>query len=69
MNVSILSSKMKLQFLLPIIALFALQSKLVSAWDNDDLEIFDLVEEINENFYKVLNVEQVSDGIEVVRFL
>lgn len=32
----------------------------VTAWDNDELEIFDLVEEINENFYKILNVEQVN---------
>lgn len=31
-----------------------------SAWDNDDFEIFDLVEEINENFYKMLKIEQVS---------
>lgn len=31
----------------------------VQAWDQEQLEIFDLVEEINENFYTVLNVEQV----------
>lgn len=36
-------------------------TKQTFAWDNDELEIFDLVEEINENFYKILNVEQVSE--------
>lgn len=29
------------------------------AWDQDDLEIFDLVEEVNENFYDVLKIKQV----------
>lgn len=29
-----------------------------SAWDNDDLEIFDLVELINQNFYTVLGISQ-----------
>lgn len=30
-----------------------------SAWDTEELEIFDLVEEINQNFYTVLGVQQV----------
>lgn len=30
-----------------------------SAWDTEELEIFDLVEEINQNFYNVLGVQQV----------
>ena len=30
------------------------------AWDQSDIEIFDLVEEINQNFYDVLGVLQVS---------
>jgi DnaJ family protein C protein 1 len=29
------------------------------AWDNDDLEVFDVVEEVNENFYNVLGITQV----------
>lgn len=29
------------------------------AWDSDQLEIFDLVEEVNQNFYNLLNVSQV----------
>ena len=31
----------------------------VNCWDNEDLELFDLVEEINKNFYEVLNVQSV----------
>lgn len=30
------------------------------AWDSDQLEIFDLVEEINQNFYTVFNISQVN---------
>lgn len=30
------------------------------AWDQSELEIFDLIEEINQNFYDVLGVPQVS---------
>lgn len=29
------------------------------AWDNDDLEIFDLVELINLNFYKLMGINEV----------
>lgn len=29
------------------------------AWDNDELEVFDVVEEVNQNFYEVLGVTQV----------
>lgn len=31
----------------------------VVAWDQDDLEIFDLVEEVNQNFYELLKIKQV----------
>ncbi len=30
------------------------------AWDNAEYEMYDLVEEINKNFYEVLGVAQVS---------
>jgi hypothetical protein len=30
-----------------------------SAWDNDDLEIFDLVELVNKNFYELMGISQV----------
>lgn len=29
-------------------------------WDQAELDLFDLVEEVGENFYDVLHVEQVS---------
>lgn len=47
-------------FLLVIVS-----ADIASAWDQDDLDIFDLVEEINDNFYTVLKVQQV---IEYFRF-
>lgn len=33
------------------------------AWDNDELEVFDVVEEVNQNFYEVLGVTQVSSPL------
>lgn len=30
-----------------------------NAWDNEELEVFDVVEEVNQNFYEVLGVPQV----------
>ncbi len=32
----------------------------VLAWDDIDLELFDLVEDVRTNFYEVLGVPQVS---------
>lgn len=29
------------------------------AWDDGDLEVFDAVEEVNQNFYELLGVTQV----------
>lgn len=35
----------------------------IEAWDSNELELFDLIEEINKNFYEVMGVEQgVSIG-------
>lgn len=31
----------------------------VKAWDDDDYLIFDLVEEINQNFYNFMGIKQV----------
>lgn len=31
----------------------------INAWDNDELEVFDVVEEVNQNFYEILGVPQV----------
>ncbi|XP_055683263.1 dnaJ homolog subfamily C member 1 [Lutzomyia longipalpis] len=37
------------------------------AWDNVDFEIFDLVEDINENFYSLLGINQNATTAEVKR--
>lgn len=42
-----------------LVAVFVASVDFVSAWDQEEFEIFDLVEEINQNFYTVLKVEQV----------
>lgn len=30
-----------------------------AAWDDDDLEVFDVVEEVNQNFYELMGISQV----------
>lgn len=49
-----------LTFILIVSVLFGYNG--VHSWDNEELELFDLVEEINENFYKLLGVEEVNIG-------
>lgn len=36
-----------------------------AAWDNDELEVFDVVEEVNQNFYELLGVAQVANASEI----
>lgn len=33
---------------------------IVGAWDSEQLEVFDVVDEVKENFYELLNVTKVS---------
>ncbi|OWF54295.1 dnaJ homolog subfamily C member 1-like [Mizuhopecten yessoensis] len=47
--------------------LFALNIGVSVCWDNDDLELFDLVEEVNQNFYEVLGVEKDCSSNDVRR--
>ncbi|XP_068629744.1 uncharacterized protein F54F2.9 [Battus philenor] len=35
------------------------------AWDDDDLEVFDVVEEVNQNFYELLGVTQEASQSEI----
>lgn len=37
------------------------------AWDNDDLEVFDLVELVNQNFYTMLGINQDASLSEIKR--
>lgn len=41
-----------------IVILFVLISE-SCAWDNEELEIFDVVEEVNKNFYELMGISQV----------
>lgn len=50
---------MELRKFFGFLLLVIVSADVVSAWDQDDLDIFDLVEEINQNFYTVLDVQQV----------
>nr|XP_050861109.1 dnaJ homolog subfamily C member 1-like [Vespula vulgaris]XP_050861110.1 dnaJ homolog subfamily C member 1-like [Vespula vulgaris] len=38
---------------------------LSTAWDNDELEVFDVVEEVNQNFYDLLGVSEVANASEI----
>ncbi|XP_046410023.1 dnaJ homolog subfamily C member 1 isoform X2 [Neodiprion virginianus] len=35
------------------------------AWDNDELEVFDVVEEVNQNFYALLGVPQDANSTDI----
>lgn len=39
------------------------------SWDTDDLELFDLVEDVNKNFYDVLGVPSVSNLLSITHEL
>lgn len=43
----------------PWLLLVFLLTDAVHCWDNEELEIFDLVEEVNTNFYTLLGVPEV----------
>ncbi len=40
-------------------ACFLCQPHYVKAWDQSELEMFDLIEEMNVNFYEFLKIEKV----------
>ncbi|EDO28803.1 predicted protein [Nematostella vectensis] len=52
-----------------LIVLFILVSgfECVHAWDSVDLELFDIVEEVKDNFYQVLGVETTATQAEIRR--
>lgn len=39
--------------------------RFTNAWDNDELEVFDVVEEVNQNFYEVLGVTQAANASDI----
>ncbi|XP_013397633.1 dnaJ homolog subfamily C member 1 [Lingula anatina] len=50
-----------------VIFLVLLCLSYVIAWDNEDLEVFDAVEEVNENFYELLGVDQTATAGDIRR--
>ena len=42
-------------------------SPVTLAWDNDEMDLFDLVEEVNKNFYEVMGLDQASTTTKDVR--
>ncbi|XP_076757969.1 dnaJ homolog subfamily C member 1 isoform X2 [Xylocopa sonorina] len=56
--------KMKASLLLILLYFFNVCGS-TSAWDNDELEVFDVVEEVNQNFYEVLGVPQAANASEI----
>jgi len=44
----------------PWLLLLLLSLDAVQCWDNEELEVFDLVEEVNTNFYTLLGVSEVN---------
>lgn len=45
----------------------ALLCEKINAWDSDELQMFDLVEEVKENFYDFFGVSQTADVSEIKR--
>ncbi|KAH8315488.1 hypothetical protein KR074_006951 [Drosophila pseudoananassae] len=50
-----------------LLAVLLLQGGPASAWHSEELEIFDLVEEVNRNFYEFMGINQTATGAEVKR--
>ncbi|XP_053321999.1 dnaJ homolog subfamily C member 1 [Spea bombifrons] len=53
------------RLLLSALLLCPWQLPTVTAWDSGDLELFDLVEEIQQNFYQFLGVEQDASSADI----
>lgn len=46
-----------------VLLLFAALVCRAAAWDDDDMEVFDVVEEVNQNFYELMGVAQVRTSL------
>lgn len=56
---------MRVSLLIIGVLCFSDTHRFTSAWDNDELEVFDVVEEVNQNFYDVLGVPQAANASEI----
>uniref|UniRef100_A0A2M3Z3L2 Putative molecular chaperone dnaj superfamily n=1 Tax=Anopheles braziliensis TaxID=58242 RepID=A0A2M3Z3L2_9DIPT len=57
----------QLLFVKLFVAIFLVASTAAHGWGADDMEIFDLVEEVNQNFYHVMNISQTATAAEIKR--
>uniref|UniRef100_A0A2M4A8L2 Putative molecular chaperone dnaj superfamily n=1 Tax=Anopheles triannulatus TaxID=58253 RepID=A0A2M4A8L2_9DIPT len=57
----------QLLFVKLLVAICLVESTAAHGWGADDMDIFDLVEEVNENFYHVMNISQTATGAEIKR--
>lgn len=48
-----------MKILLLFVCTLVLSGRVVG-WDHEELEIFDIVEEVNQNFYELMGINQVS---------
>ncbi|KAI8122676.1 hypothetical protein FF38_01084 [Lucilia cuprina] len=56
-----------MKLLLTIFIAYYLSCTVVRGWDTEELEIFDLVEEINKNFYEFMGISQNATNNEIKR--
>jgi len=59
---SLLQETRMLLLCMLVLTMVARQSK---AWDSEELDLFDLVEEVNKNFYEVMEIDQTASTAEV----
>uniref|UniRef100_A0A182W5R5 J domain-containing protein n=1 Tax=Anopheles minimus TaxID=112268 RepID=A0A182W5R5_9DIPT len=53
--------------LLTVMVLQMISSSHAHGWGSEDMELFDLVEEVNENFYTLMNINQTATLAEIKR--
>lgn len=56
-------AKMATALLTPLLLSLILGSSFSHAWSQVELDLFDLVEEVNENFYDLLQIPQVKKNM------
>lgn len=52
-----------MQLVWPLVVLVMVVLPYAHCWDSEELEMFDLVEEVNQNFYEVMGISQVGEMI------
>lgn len=44
-----------------LVLVLTMSLKMVQGWDSEQLEVFDVVDEVKENFYSLMNISQVCN--------